>query len=185
MIATLGLAVFAPTTARAEYDSAPPREFRQSIGISPFAVLGGLAGNYERLVAPGHGVLAEATYSVAGVAQGAYSVGAGYRYHFRPTLEGGFLGVFTHYGNLKGEVEGEVDDQKTKYSYETPLFAIGLNIGNRWQWDNGFAMSLRGGYGYAVSDFKWSPTEPQPKFIGSLLETLVGLDAEFTLGYSF
>lgn len=179
------LFTFSAAAVRAEEASAPPKVFRQSIGISPFAVLGGIDGNYEYLVSDRHGLVAEGGYAVAGASKGSYHGGAGYRFHFTPGMESGFLGIFVRYGRLKGEAEGEVNDQKTRFAYETPLFAIGPNIGTKWQWDNGLAMTLRGGYGYAVSDLEWSPTEPEPKFIGSLVETLLGLDAEFTLGYSF
>lgn len=185
MIAALLLCICSAAAAGAEEASAPPKEFRQSIAVSPFSVLGGIDGNYEYLVAGRHGLVAEGGYAMAGSSKGSYNAGAGYRFHFTPGMESGFLGVFVRYGHLKGEVEGEVNEEKTRFGYETPLFAIGPNIGTRWQWDNGFAMTLRGGYGYVVSDIEWSPTEPEPEFLGTLVETLLGLDAEFTFGYSF
>lgn len=184
ILLTLSLAFAA--VIQAQDDSAPLPDFRQSLGISPFLFLGGLGGNYEFLASPRHGLMAEGAYQFAGAASGSYNAGLGYRFHFTPSMESGFLGAFARYGFIHAEAKGEVNDKTTTYKYESPFLLLGANIGTKWQWANGVALTLRGGYGFPVyTDFTWTPTDPEPKFIKTLVETLVGLDLEFSVGYSF
>ncbi len=79
-----------------------------------------------------------------------------------------------------------VNDTKTTFGYESPFFLLGANIGTKWQWANGVALTLRGGYGIPLlTDFTWTPTDPEPEIIKSIVEFFVGLDLEFSVGYSF
>lgn len=173
------------SSARAQEESGSDRDFRQSVALSPLFFLGGISGNYEYLTAERHGLMVEGGYNYAGPSAGSYSAGAGYRFHFSPGMEGGFLGAFVRYADLEGEAEGEVDDVKTDYTWKATVLAIGANIGTKWQWENGVALTLRGGYGYPISDVEWSPADPEPEFIETIVKVVLGLDLEFTVGYSF
>ena len=55
-----------------------------------------------------------------------------------------------------------------------------------WQWKNGVAIVVRGGYGYQINPiYKWSPSIPIDNNKKSQIEALQGLDLELSIGYSF
>ena len=110
----------------------------------------------------------------------------GYRFHFSPGLEGLFLGAFLRTGGIASEVEYKDGDDEVEYEVEGGLAAAGANLGYRWQWGNGVAMSLRGGYGYPFwSDVEWSPDDGENEDFKGIFEALMGLDLELSVGYSF
>ncbi len=156
-------------------------DFTHSLSISPYAVLGAFDGNYEYLAGGRHGLVVEGGYTALGVSSGTYRYGGGYRLHFSPRMESGFVGLFLYTGFLAGELKGE----DATYRFESPITNIGINAGKKWVWANGFTIALRGGWGYANSDFTWAPSSPEPEWIGKLMEALIGLDSELSLGYSF
>lgn len=167
-------------------DESPALPFRQSVGLSPFILVGGLSGNYEYLLGYRHGLMAEGSYGLLGDASGSWSVGAGYRFHFFPGMGGPFLGAFTRGGFVTTKVPLEEKAGKKTYSLESPVTLLGANGGYRWQGEKGWNLVVRGGYGYpVVSDFRWSPTDPEDADIKGIIEGFMGLDVELTLGYSF
>ncbi len=77
-------------------------------------------------------------------------------------------------------------DNEVEYEVEGGLAAAGANLGYRWQWGNGVAMSLRGGYGYPIwSDVEWTPDDGENEDFKGIFEALMGLDLELSVGYSF
>jgi Protein of unknown function (DUF3575) len=189
LVLSLGLSglanpVFAETQLTEDGDVVYP--FRRSVSLSALSFLGGLGVGYEQLVADHHGVLGEAGYSYFGPSAGSWGAKASYRFHFDPGLEGWFLGLYAGYSQVQTEIELPDDNKETvKHDVDADLAQIGANFGYRWQWESGFAMVLRGGYGFpALADFTWTP-EPDDGGLKSFSEAMFHLDLEFTVGYSF
>lgn len=167
-------------------EDAPAYNFNRSIAFTPLIFLGQLYANYEHLLAKRHGLLAEGGYNFFGPSSGSWAGALGYRYHFSPGLEGLFAGAFLKSGYLTSELEIDAEGTKTKYDVEGPQTTAGANLGYRWQWGNGVAATLRGGYGYPfLTDIEWSPDNGEDEGIKDFIEATFGLDLELTVGYSF
>jgi hypothetical protein len=167
-------------------EETPAHAFTRSVGVTPLVFLGQLYANYEQLLVPRHGLLAEGGYVFFGPSSGSWSASLGYRYHFSPGLEGLFVGAFLRTGAFNSEVEYKNEDDEVTYDVEGGMAAAGANLGYRWQWGNGVAMSLRGGYGYPFwSDVEWTPDDGENEDFKGVFEALMGLDLEVSVGYSF
>ena len=161
-------------------------EKRNSISLSSFILLGSVQLNYERLIGSRHGVLAEGYYSFAGSSKQTLTVGCSYRYHFKPSLKGLFINGFFRYGDVYNTSTFAENGSSKTYEMQTNLKLIGLGLGNRWQWKNGFAVVVRGGYGYQINPvYKWSPSIPLDNTKKYQTEATQGLDLEISAGYSF
>lgn len=185
----LTASLVAPAAFAAEEEEEEEAEathpFQTAIGISALSPLGAWAFHGERLVAPRHGVTLDGMYGLYGNAAGSWGGLAGYRFHFRPGLEGWFAGVSVGYASLDIETVLPEDDEQKDFRMEAAITALGANFGYRWLWGNGLGIVLRAGYGYQVaSDFEWTP-EPKDQDLKSLVETLQSLDLETSVGYSF
>ena len=161
-------------------------EKRNSISLSSFILLGSVQLNYERLIGKHHGLLAEGYYSFAGSSKKTLTIGGSYRYHFKPSLKGFFINGYFRYGDVYNTSAFTENGNSKTYEMQTNLKLIGLGLGNRWQWKNGLAMVVRGGYGYQINPvYKWSPSIPLDNNKKSQIEALQGLDLELSVGYSF
>ena len=159
---------------------------RNSISLSSFILLGSVQLNYERLIGKHHGLLAEGYYSFAGSSKKTLTIGCSYRYHFKPSLKGFFINGYFRYGDVYNTSAFTENGNSKTYEMQTNLKLIGLGLGNRWQWKNGLAMVVRGGYGYQINPvYKWSPSIPLDNNKKSQIEALQGLDLELSVGYSF
>lgn len=187
LLAVLLLGTAEPRAAEDDVEEdAPAHAFTHSIGVAPLVFLGSFYANYETLLAPRHGLLAEGGYAFAGPSSGSWGASLGYRYHFTPGLEGLFAGAFVRTGALASEVEIKDGDDESTYDVEGGYATAGANLGYRWQWVNGVAMSLRGGYGYPFwSEVEWSPDDDKHGTVKDVFEALMGLDLELSVGYSF
>ncbi|HLP43415.1 MAG TPA: DUF3575 domain-containing protein [Fibrobacteria bacterium] len=182
----LHLALPAPASSQDTASDKDASDYRQSLFIQPLAFLSGVNLGYEGLVSGPHGILVEGVYEAWGASAGSGVGSLGYRYHFGEGLEGPFLGVFAKAGYLKGEMEAEDDNEKKRtFKFNTDLYVFGLNYGHRWLFDSGLNLVLRGGYGFPITDFQWTPGDPNPDFVKNLVEWGVGVDLEFSVGYSF
>ena len=178
------LAAYAQSTQK---DSATTNiEKRNSISLGSFILLGSVQVNYERLIGKHHGLLAEGYYSFAGSSKKTVTIGCSYRYHFKPSLKGFFVNGFFRYGDVYFTSAHTENGTSKTYEMQTILKLIGLGLGNRWQWRNGLAIVLRGGYGYQINPvYKWSPSVPLDNTKKSQTEAIQGLDIEISIGYSF
>jgi hypothetical protein len=189
-VAALALGVSAARAEDEDVEEESFYAFNRAIGFDPVSIFfsGSLYGNYEQLLGLRHGLLAEGGYAVLGDYSGTWSAAAGYRYHFSPGLEGLFAGTY-----LKTSVFSlenlKIERKNSKYAYdvEGPYLSLGANLGYRWQWGNGLAATLRGGYGFPIfSDLEWSPDDGRNEDMKNIIENvLFGLDIEMTMGYSF
>ncbi|MBC7913235.1 MAG: DUF3575 domain-containing protein [Pyrinomonadaceae bacterium] len=163
------------------------KPFRSSISLSSILLLGSLQVNYEHLVGKRHGLMAEGYYAFAGTSAKSWTVGASYRYHLKPSLDGLFFNAFyRHGGQFSNTFKIKESNTTNTYNLKTQLNVVGLGLGNRWQWNNGLAVVARGGYGYQIEpNYKWSPTLPIDTKTRSSREAQLGLDLELSLGYSF
>ena len=175
---------YAQKTEQKEQGALP---FRNSISLSSFLLLGSLQVNYERLAGKRHGLLAEGYYAFGGTSANSWTLGASYRYHFKPSLKGLFVNAFyRHGGNFTNTIKIKENNATTTYKLKTQLNVLGMGIGNRWQWNNGLAVVVRGGYGYQINpDYSWSPNVPTDNDTKSRQEAQLGLDLELSVGYSF
>ena len=159
---------------------------RNAVSLSSFIFLGSVGLNYERLVGKHHGLLAEGYYSFAGSSKNTLTIGLSYRYHFKPSLKGFFVNGFFRYGDVHNTSKQTENGNSNNYEMQTNLKLLGLGLGNRWQWRNGFAILLRGGYGYQINPvYKWSPSIPLDNNKKTRIEAMQGLDIEIGFGYSF
>lgn len=159
----------------------PAEDYRYSVSVFPAFFLGEIRVVLECLAAERHGILAEGEWSPFGTARGSYAVGAGYRYHFSEDMESAFLGVF----GKTGFVRDQVESGGATYGFSTPLTSAGLNFGKRWQWNNGLSAIGRIGYGFPLTDIRWSPQRPASDATVAWAHAMLGIDGEATVGYSW
>lgn len=179
--------VHAQKTEPTEQPEQTAKPFRHSISLSSFILLGSLQVNYEYLVEKRHGLLAEGYYAFAGMSANSWTMGLSYRYHFKPSLTGLFANAFYRYSpEFSNTYKIEEDNNVNTYNLKTRLNVLGLGAGYRWQWKNGLAAVVRGGYGYQIKPtYNWTPSLPIDNSDQTSREAQLGLDLEFSVGYSF
>lgn len=168
-----------------EEDATPRYPFTRSVGLAPGTMLGSPAANMEYLLGYRHGLLVEGSASLIGPSAGSWAFGGGYRFHLNLGLEGPFLGAFVRSAEVRSKIPFEEEKTRT-YDLEASLVLVGFNLGYRWMGRKGWNVVARGGFGNPVeSDFRWSPAEPENQDQKGLVEGLMGLDLEITMGYAF
>jgi hypothetical protein len=156
-----------------------------SVGVPSGLLFGGLGATVEYLLGYRHGLLAEGSFDLLGPSAGSWAAGTGYRFHFRPGLDGPFLGLFLRRAGVRTEIPLD-ESPKMTYDLEADLLLAGANLGYRWMSAKGWNAVVRGGFGNPVeSEIRWGPTEPKDKDQKELIESFMGLDLEFTVGYAF
>jgi hypothetical protein len=184
------LFILSPLAAQSESEETAPRH---AINACPLGVAFGIFSvNYEYLVAPSHGILGRLdyemipeTYSEGSIDAAGYAAVINYRKHLRDSLDSFYVGTYGRYRVYLGD--GRLSGQE--FSFALPEVTIGINVGRRWLWENGFNLNLTFGYGYAYS---WREVE------NTSVEATKAIDAfedeyafmspflgEFSIGYAF
>lgn len=133
---------------------------KQSINICPIAPIFGIfSANYERMLAPHHGLMIRGdyesikqNYSAADLDMHDKAAILNYRYHTNGNLDSFFFGAFTRYRKFDGD--GNLNG--TAFDVDINEVTIGLNAGRKWIWDNGFNFTFQAGYGHAMDSQKIS-----------------------------
>jgi len=182
----------------------PPKT--DSVNASPLGVVfGSYSLNYEHLASGTHGLMAELStfratqWSQMGDANGitttngsarVLSGGVGYRWHWSRQQDSGFLGFLAGYGAGSGTSTLTRNGVASQFdvSVKAPWFVV--NIGRRWQWDNGLNLTLRIGGGRARYKVSTTSSDPDAQMTISMLQDLldrfpIAIDTELSLGYSF
>lgn len=160
-------------------------EFSTSLHMSPLTLLGGFAGSVEQQIVGPHALQLGAGWTGYGISQGV-EVGLNYRFYLGAPLDSAFVGAFALYGDI--EAQGEFGESSTTYEIAVEFFRLGLNYGRRWVFSSGFSILLRGGYGYPIRTVDWrapGPSQAERRDFESTLGWLLGVDAEFSLGWTF
>ncbi|MDX2173219.1 MAG: hypothetical protein SFY56_08875 [Bacteroidota bacterium] len=169
-----------------QYKKVNPFQFKNSISLSSFILLGSIQINYERLVAKRHGILVEGYYAFSGSSKGTPTAGLSYRYHLKKSLNGIFANAFYRWGDVHYKADFDESGTKKSYQMRTVTNLVGLGIGYRKQWSNGLAAVFRTGYGYQIgAKYEWLPSPPLDLSKKATAEALQGLDIEISIGYSF
>lgn len=71
-----------------------------------------------------------------------------YRWHFSESMESLFIGPWARYR----EVRGSGSTGGAAFEFTTPEWTIGINIGKRWVWENGFNVVVATGSGVSQRD---------------------------------
>jgi hypothetical protein len=110
-----------------------------------------------------------------------------YRWHFSESMDSIFIGPYARYRDISGTgTAGGV-----AYNIAIPEWTVGLNIGKRWVWNNGFNVVLAAGSGASLRSEAATNTNTPA---GAALATLrkdnhMFVDnssyAEFSIGYVF
>ena len=127
---------------------------KQSINICPIAPIFGIfSANYERMIAPHHGLMIRGgyesikqDYSAANLDMNDKADILNYRYHTNGTLDSFFLGAFTRYRKFDGD--GNLNG--TAFNVGINEVTLGLNAGRKWIWGNGFNFTFQAGYGHMM-----------------------------------
>lgn len=104
---------------------------------------------YEKTFEKRHGLAVRLEYtplSDSTISATGHGVLLNYRFHFSQTMESVFMGPYLRYRKVSGS--GVVSG--TAFEFTIPEYTVGLNIGKRWVWQNGFDVVLAIGYGKVV-----------------------------------
>ncbi|MDH5732090.1 MAG: DUF3575 domain-containing protein [Gammaproteobacteria bacterium] len=167
-------------------------EPKQALGFCPLGIpaYNLLAINYEMLFANRHGINLRIDYapmSADGIDINDKAVIINYRWYYHESFDSIFAGVFSRYRIDQGE--GTVAGNS--FNYTSKQVTLGVNIGKRWLWNNGFSVVTLMGYGYATHQESISNNNTA---INSALDAMKKdydlffnnpLFAEFSIGYAF
>ena len=86
--------------------------------------------------------------------------------------------------------EGDGRVKGVAFDYDYTESVVGINIGKRWVWKNGFNIVWSGGYGALVNDETVSPSSPAIRSaVEDFKEEAIGiygaLFGELSIGYVF
>ena len=121
-------------------------EEEQALNLCVAAIGGDYYLNYEYLHDNVHGLGLRLEYvpgSNSDMSSISRAVAMNYRWHLSPNMESIFIGVFGRYRVTPGS--GTVGG--SAFDFEVVESTVGLNIGKRWVWDNGFNILFAFGYG--------------------------------------
>jgi hypothetical protein len=151
--------------------------YKHAISICPMAfIMGELYISYEYLLNQTHGLAimldyqAETkTYEDPSFTLDRASVFLNYRYHFSKKMNSLFIGPYLRARFYDGKVgaTGSLD-------FNDPEITLALYLGKRWVWNNGFNVTLTGGYGPYLRESRESRGEFVDKYFG-----------ELSIGYAF
>lgn len=146
------------------------------------SILGAFLLNYEYRPAASIGLLAEGFFffgRVPEIESNSFGGSVQTRWYWFSQVDSPFLGVFGKYVGSQMNAEAGI----------VTSFAVGANIGKRWLWSNGFSMTMRLGYGYAMLDLDTVPrsllTTSTREGKEDLLRVMAGVDFEWSFGFSF
>ncbi len=168
-------------------------QFTNAVNMCPLALaFGYFSANYEHLFTPAHGLVVRldyesvpGTFTDANIEASSYAVVLNYRWHVAKQLKSLYFGTYVRYRefNGTGQLEG------TAFDFTMPEFTLGLNVGKRWVWNNGFNINFALGYGFYKQERNVDPSTPgissamdqfekDYEFSGPFL-------GEFSIGYAF
>lgn len=155
----------------------PQLNFKHAISICPIAfMMGEIFISYEYLLNQTHGFAimfdyqAETkTYEDPSFTLDRASVFLNYRYHFSKKMNSVFIGPYLRARFYDGEV-----DATGSLDFSDQEITLALYLGKRWVWNNGFNVTLTGGYGPYLRESSKSRGEFKDKYFG-----------EFSIGYAF
>lgn len=146
--------------------------------------------NYEHLFARRHGFAARiehAPLSDSTMSSTGNAFVLNYRWHFTKGMESIFLGPYVRYKLVTGS--GYAGG--TAFEFNLPEWNVGINVGKRWVWKNGFNVLLAAGYGKSWTNETVTPTNAA---IDSTYDTFKKNNpnfinapgyGEFSIGYVF
>ncbi len=160
--------------------------------------------NFERLVGDRHGLVVEVgkvgayRLKINGTdwrTHDGYTLGAQYRFHFWKGLNSLFLGAFLKYGSVAGTIY-QVSNAAVLFNstigqpqmgFTTSYLIIGLNVGHRFIWYPGIALTLRMGAGPVISNYKYSTEDfaANRDAFSKFFDNILRIDFEVSLGYAF
>jgi len=155
----------------------PRSKFKHAVGICPIGfVQGDILFTYEYLLNQAHGVAVmfeyqaeKPVYKDVSFTRYATSFFLNYRYHFSKEMNSIFIGPYFRARVYDGEIE-----TTNSFNFNDPEFTLGVYLGKRWVWNNGFNIALTGGYGPYLKKSSESKTEFKDRYIG-----------ELSVGYAF
>lgn len=168
-------------------------EFKHAVNFCPVAALIGFYSiNYEYRISPKNGIIARfdyedvpEVYTDASIESSGVSFIVNYRSYMSEELNSLFLGIHTRYRVYKGH--GEIDSKK--FDLNLRSYSIGLNVGKRWTWNNGFNTVFLLGYGYDFNDRNVKPTNTAIKSVVDQFEEeyefMSPFFGELSIGYAF
>lgn len=167
----------------------------QAVTFCPGGLAFGIvAAQYEVLVEESHGLVFRVdyeaipdTYTTANIDSHGLAFIFSYRYHLKHQMASPYLGVFLRHRSFEGEGRLAISGQA--FDFDWPETTVGLNIGKRWVWNNGFTLNFAFGYGISWDDREASISgaeveqamddwEADYDFIDPFL-------GEFSIGYAF
>ena len=173
--------------------TASTKKFTRAINMCPGGIAFGVYSfNFEYLINQTHGLVGRfdyesisETYSGDPVDVNGFALILNYRWHWSGALESGFIGSYVRYRTYIGSGKSST----SKFDFTMPELTLGLNIGKRWVWNNGFNLNLAFGYGISTSSTDMDPNSSSIKatikefkddytFLGPFL-------GEFSIGYAF
>jgi hypothetical protein len=155
----------------------PRSKFKHAIGICPIGLAqGDVLITYEYLLNQAHGLAVMLEYQAEMPAyeefpytRYAASIFLNYRYHFSKEMNSIFIGPYFRARVYDGEM-----DANGSLDYSDPEITLGVYLGKNWVWNNGFKVTLTGGYGPYLRESSESSDEFMDKYIG-----------ELSVGYAF
>jgi len=109
------------------------------------------------------------TYEDLSLNRYASSIFLNYRYHFSKEMNSLFVGPY-----FRARVYDGTDDVSDSFDFKDPEISLGVYLGKRWVWNNGFNIALTGGYGPYLRKSSESKKEFEAQYIG-----------ELSVGYAF
>ncbi len=164
-----------------------------AFGVSPGgAFLGSYSFNVEYLLDTHHGIVFRSDYRFLNddvnnwdmhVTGRSFTVN--YRYHMEGGMDAFYLGAFTRLRTYTGDGSSE----SMEFNFTRPDYTLGLNLGKRWIWDNGFAVNVSLGYGYV---YKGQYSSHESVEVNLAIDDFMtgndlwtGLQGEISIGYAF
>jgi len=153
-----------------------------AIKANPLALLGGtdlLSGEFKVGGNSSVGVgLGLAGFKIAGSKYSSFGGEAQYRYYFRESLHGWYLGAKAGYLAGKVKIDGFGDGETYKTNYGS--FNVGAKAGYQWAFDSGFVIDLN--LGAAYSSFKYDDNSGE---FATLKGSGILPNLGFGLGFAF
>ena len=157
--------------------NSPQLNFKHAISTCPVALaMGEILLSYEYLLNQKHGFAimldyqAESeTFKDPSFYLDRASVFLNYRYHFSKKMNSFFIGPY-----LRARFYDEEKGATGTLDFNDPEISLALYLGKRWVWNNGFNITLTGGYGPYLRESRLSRGEFMDKYFG-----------ELSIGYAF
>jgi|GEM_PF-2791614 len=167
--------------------------FRHAINTCVLGPFSGVFGvSYEYLISPHNGILGRVeyetvpkTYTDANIDSWGIAYSLNYREHFSHDLNTFFVGAFAWYRTYYGE--GQLEN--IAFDVNLSSFTVGMNVGKRFVWNNGFNAAFSIGYGLKKVNRKATPSNAAIETVLDELEDSYDFSTpiypEVSVGYAF